>query len=146
MLLTSPVPLQQIYIYIHIYISHKEHQMETFSALLALCAGNLPVTGELPSQRPVTRSFDVSLICAWINTSVNNCEAGDLIRHRVHYDVIVMKIVIFANRFNKQAWLTVLICPTWWYNQITSIDHCQLAKSGIGLCLPFMAWYLHSQT
>ena len=28
-------------------------------ALLALCAGNSPVTGEFPSQRPVTRSFDV---------------------------------------------------------------------------------------
>ena len=40
------------------------HQMETFSALLALCAGNSPVTGEFPTQRPVTRSFDVSLICA----------------------------------------------------------------------------------
>ena len=35
------------------------HQMKTFFALLALCAGNLPVTGEFPSQRPVTRSFDV---------------------------------------------------------------------------------------
>ena len=35
------------------------HQMETFSALLALCAGNSPVPGEFPSQRPVTRSFDV---------------------------------------------------------------------------------------
>ena len=33
--------------------------METFSALLVLCAGNSPVTGEFPSQRPVTRSFDV---------------------------------------------------------------------------------------
>ena len=35
------------------------HQMETFSALLALCAGNSPVIGEFPAQRPVTRSFDV---------------------------------------------------------------------------------------
>ena len=35
------------------------HQIETVSALLALCAGNSPVTGEFPSQRPVTRSFDV---------------------------------------------------------------------------------------
>ena len=35
------------------------HQMETFSALLALCAGNSPVNGEFPTQRPVTRSFDV---------------------------------------------------------------------------------------
>ena len=33
-------------------------QMETFSALLALCKGNSPVTGEFPSQRPVMRSFD----------------------------------------------------------------------------------------
>ena len=34
------------------------HHMETFSALLPFCAGNSPVTGEFPSQRPVTRSFD----------------------------------------------------------------------------------------
>ena len=33
--------------------------METFSVLLALCAGNSPVPGEFPAQRPVTRSFDV---------------------------------------------------------------------------------------
>ena len=33
--------------------------METFSALLAFCVGNSPVTGEFPSQRLVTRSFDV---------------------------------------------------------------------------------------
>ena len=35
------------------------HQMGTFSALLAICAGNSPVPGELPAQRPATRSFDV---------------------------------------------------------------------------------------
>ena len=35
------------------------HQMETFSALLALCAGNSPVTYELPTQRPVPRSFNI---------------------------------------------------------------------------------------
>ena len=33
--------------------------METFSASLAACEGNLPVTSEFLSQRPVTRSFDV---------------------------------------------------------------------------------------
>ena len=37
------------------------HQMETFSALLALSAGNSMVTSEFPSQRPVTWSFDVFL-------------------------------------------------------------------------------------
>ena len=35
------------------------HQMETFSALLAICAGNSPVPGEFPTQRPVTQNFDV---------------------------------------------------------------------------------------
>ena len=35
------------------------HQMETFSALLAICEENSPVPGEFPTQRPVTRSFDV---------------------------------------------------------------------------------------
>ena len=35
------------------------HQMGTFSVLLDLCAGNSPVTGDFPSQMPVTRSFDV---------------------------------------------------------------------------------------
>ena len=35
------------------------HDMETFSMLLAICAGNSPVPSEFPSQRPVTRSFDV---------------------------------------------------------------------------------------
>ena len=33
--------------------------METFSALLAICAGNSSVPGEFPAQRPVTQSFDV---------------------------------------------------------------------------------------
>ena len=35
------------------------HQMETFSALLAIFAGNSPGPGEFPTQRPVTRSFYV---------------------------------------------------------------------------------------
>ena len=35
------------------------HQMEILSALLRICAGNSPITGEFTVQRPVTRSFDV---------------------------------------------------------------------------------------
>ena len=67
------------------------HRMETFSALLALCGGNSPVTSEFPSQRPVTRSFDVFfVICAWTNGMVNNRDLGDLRRHRSRYDVTVM--------------------------------------------------------
>ena len=33
-----------------------------------------------------------SLICIWTNGWVNNREAGDLIRYRAHYDVIVMTV------------------------------------------------------
>ena len=61
--------------------------METFSVLRALFMGNSSVTVEYPAQRPVTQSFlDLRLNKGW----VNNGEAGDLIRHRSHYDVTVM--------------------------------------------------------
>ena len=40
-------------------LAWRRNQMETFSALLAICAGNSPASGEFPAQRPVTRSFDV---------------------------------------------------------------------------------------
>ena len=47
--------------------SWRRHQMETFSALLALCEGNQPVTGGFLSQRPVTWSFD-----AFLDLCLNN--------------------------------------------------------------------------
>ena len=63
--------------------------METFSALLAVCAGNSPVPGEFPH----TEASDAGLWCLHpINGSVNNREAGDLRRHRAHHDVIVMDL------------------------------------------------------
>ena len=68
------------------------HQMETFSALLAFCEGNSPVTGEFPAQRPVTRSFDVFFDQRWINGWVNNREAGDLRCHRAHYVIVMDEI------------------------------------------------------
>ena len=60
--------------------------METFSMLLAVCAGNSPVTDELPAQSPVTGIFDI------LNGWVNKHEAGDLRRHRTHYDFTVMLV------------------------------------------------------
>ena len=74
--------------------------METFSVLLALCAGNSPNTDEFLSQRPVTQSFDVFLICAWTNAWVNNRDAGGLRRHRAHYTAIVMIVEQFENPKN----------------------------------------------
>ena len=60
------------------------------------------VTGHLCGQRwiPHTKAGDVellfSLICAWINGWVNNCEAGDLRRHRAHYNATLMQLLICA--------------------------------------------------
>ena len=65
--------------------------METFSASLAICAGNSPVAGKFPAQRPVTRSFGVLFDLRWINGWVNNREAGDLRRHRTLYGAIVVE-------------------------------------------------------
>ena len=70
------------------------HQMETFSALLAFCAGNSPVTGEFPSQRAVTRSFDVFFDLR-LNKRLSKQSWGwwsetpsrSLWRHRNEYDV-----------------------------------------------------------
>ena len=42
-----------------------------------------------------------SLICAWINGWVNNCETGNLRRHCAHYDVTVMYIKMFCNFYFK---------------------------------------------
>ena len=39
-----------------------------------------------------------SLIWVWINSWINNHEAGDLRRCRVHYDVIVMWWTLYARR------------------------------------------------
>ena len=73
------------------------HQMEKFSALLALCAGNSPVPGEFPAQRPVTRSFDVFFDVRlnkrlskqswgwWFET-----QSGSLWRHRNEEWVLVL--------------------------------------------------------
>ena len=75
------------------------HQMETFSALLTLCEGLVvtPVTGGFPSQRPVTRGYDVSLICAWTNGWANNRNAGYLRHHCAFYAVTVMLIRVASD-------------------------------------------------
>ena len=59
------------------------HQMEIFSALLAICAGKSPVTVEFPSQRAIDAELWYFLWSAHrINGWVNSREAGDLRRHR----------------------------------------------------------------
>ena len=82
-------------------------QMETFSALLAIYAGNSPVSGEIPAQRSVTRSFDV------------------------FFDLCLNK------RLSKQWWgwwFETLSCPLWRHsNGLTDIafDHVFYRPGGL---------------
>ena len=57
----------------------------TFSASLAICAGNSPHKGQWRG------ALMFSLICVWMKGWINNRKAGDLRRYLAHYDVIVMK-------------------------------------------------------
>ena len=66
-------------------------ECDVTGALLALCAGNSPLTSEFPSQQ-WHGALMFSLICAWLNGWVNNRGAGDLRRHRADYDIIVMNL------------------------------------------------------
>ena len=71
-------------------ISWWRHQMETFSALLAICAGNSPVPVNSPHKGQWRGALMFTLIWVSINGCVNNREAGDVRCYRTHYDVIVV--------------------------------------------------------
>ena len=87
------------------------HQMETFSALLALCAGNSPVNGEFPAQRPVTRSFDVFFYLR-LNKPLGQQSWGwwfetpsrPLWRHLLHQTQHDMMMSWHGNFFAHQYW------------------------------------------
>ena len=79
------------------------HEMDPFSALLAICAENSPVPGEFPTQRPVTRSFDVFFDLR-LNKRLSKQSWGwCLRRHSAHYDVIIMHVDFLT-------WLLIV----WW--------------------------------
>ena len=104
-LLNSPTQLKYLYddfATAHVnYIQWWRHQREIFFALLATCAGNSPVSGEFPAQRPVTRSFDVFFDLRLNEGWVNYREAGDSRRNRAHYDVTILLLrntgLLFTN-------------------------------------------------
>ena len=96
------------------------HHMKTFSALLAICAGNSPVTVEFLAQSlgPVTRSFEGFFYLRMNNDWENNDEAGDLRRHRAHYDVTVMMFSMSSHRYKggyTAHWskVTYVFVSTW---------------------------------
>ena len=102
------------------------HQMETFSALLALCTGNSPALVNSSHKGQWCGALMFSLICAWISGWANNLEAGDLRRHRGHYDVTVMShnnkdcIIPLTDCIAQNISLPVS-CP-WWRHQMETFS------------------------
>ena len=99
------------------------HQMETFSALLALCEGNHRSPVDSPHKGQWRGALMFSLIGAWTNGWANNRDDGSLRCYRAHYDVTVMKWherVLKTHRFfcqtsNYLSWklLIAVISETW---------------------------------
>ena len=107
------------------HFSWRRHQMETFSAFLALCAGNSPVTGEFPSQRAVMRSFD-AFFDLHLNKQLSKqswswwfeTPSHSLWRHRnvmISSDQLQR---ISISLIVKDFWMTVYFCSqhciSWW--------------------------------
>ena len=143
-----------------IYKTWWRHQMESFSALLALCAGNSPGPVNSPHKGQWRGALMFSLICAWINDWVNNREAGDFRRHRGHYDVIVMNEIMgrygeetlrkkatpMVTLYNENA---SLVKTTLWhrfvpsmallYNYMRPVECC--LDSTLAQCRLIVAWF-----
>ena len=80
-----------------IYVATAPFMMTSSNGIFFRVTG--PLCGEFtghrwnpPHEGQWRRALMFSFICAWLNGWVNNREAGDLRRHRAHYDVIVMWI------------------------------------------------------
>ena len=126
------------------------HQMETFSALLAICAGNSPVNSPHKGQWRGAMMF--TLICARINGWVNNREAGDLRRYHTHYDVIVIQIPhcnrhCYINNYSDITWvlwrLNSPVCRLFVQKFVQAND--THAKSNLHIAIPPVTSGLPSQ-
>ena len=88
--------------------------MDTFYAFLAICAGNSPVPGEFPTQRPATRSFDVFFDLHLIKR---------LSKHSWGWWFETLSCPLWRHR-NCPAWRTYLIATRFWVVMICPIIKC----------------------
>ena len=100
----SPLRCHEIFTKVFtVNVTWWRHRMGTYSALLALCVRNWPVTVEFPSQRPVTPNFGVFFDQRLNQQFGNKGDACDLRHHCAHYDVILMQWCLDASRTNYKA-------------------------------------------
>ena len=107
-------------------VSWWRHQMETFSALLTICAGNSPIPVNSPHKGQWRGALMFTLICARTNGWVNNCEAGDLRRYRTHYDVIVMLYRFSWNHLYRITHQPQYVLHEAWSSHKANIKHEQM--------------------
>ena len=125
----SRIPLCSV-----LFFTWWRHQMETFFALLAICAGNSPVPNS-PHKGQWRGALVFSLICVWINVWVNNREAGDLRRYRAHYHVTVVISFYRIHKDHNIFTVAILQYPqypmplkrpgwkiTWWRHQLETFS------------------------
>ena len=81
-----------------------------------------PLCEEFTGHRwiPLTKASDAELRCflwsaPWINGWVNNLEAGNLRRHRTHYDVIVMYQMFSRGKFVLEC--VLMVYHAYWRQQ-----------------------------
>ena len=111
-------------------------KMETFSALLALCAGNSPVTGEFPAQKLVTRTYDVffdlrlnkllskqswdwwfetSLCSLWHHCNASHVSYDEIVPNAYHNTVWLQWVTVELSRcgFSDISSVGIFITPHW---------------------------------
>ena len=93
--------------------------------------------GEFTADRWIPRTNDqllgalmFSLICAWINGSVNNREAGDSGRYRAHYDVTVMALIIFMKNVKRLSGIQ----KYHWYHRLEKVPENILHVNQYEMC------------
>ena len=104
-MLRWPIDMVSRWIYLPILCNNELYQSCTRFAYLMMTSSNGNISRYWPFVRGIHRSpvnsphkgqwrgaLMFSLICTRINGWVNNDEAGDLRRHRAHYDVTVMPL------------------------------------------------------
>ena len=107
-------------------------------ALLAICTGNSPVTGEFPAQRPVTQSFDIFFDLR-LNKRLSKQSWGlwfetlsrSLWRHGI---VFTISYFIIFNLFQESRFLSVISLQpigAQWHHKVS--QNMLLISSGNGL-------------
>ena len=116
------------------------YHIDAFSALLALCVGNSPVTGEFPSQKASNADLCVSLMLVCITILTNSRMTGDLRLHDVHVISSITHVPhiyeLLSCLFGGLWWDLKLVSPPRWHSDVGGwkIESISIIHSVNNLC------------